>query len=54
MDAQRYREIDQGSSEPDLIELFHIARAIDIDPSELVKLFEEEFRLVQVQTTPQA
>jgi len=43
MPIQRYTQIDLGCSEPDLIELFRIAQAVEIDPSELVRLFEEHF-----------
>jgi transcriptional regulator with XRE-family HTH domain len=37
----RFQEIDSGLSEPDIVEEFNIARALDMAPSELLKHFED-------------
>jgi ribosome-binding protein aMBF1 (putative translation factor) len=42
MDAHRLEAIDAGLSEPDVVEVFGIADALGISPSELVKKFEDQ------------
>jgi transcriptional regulator with XRE-family HTH domain len=41
LDIKRLRGIDRGLSEPDLVEVFSIADALDLQPSELIRQFEE-------------
>ena len=41
IDVGRFREIDGGCSEPDIVEVFKIARPLDITPSALMKHFED-------------
>jgi DNA-binding Xre family transcriptional regulator len=41
LDAQRVQEIDGGLSEPNLVELFAIAAALEMQPSELTRHFEK-------------
>jgi len=41
IEISRFQEIDSGLSEPNLVEVFCIARALDIPPSDLMKQFED-------------
>jgi hypothetical protein len=46
LDVYRYREIDGGLSEPNILELFSIATALETPPSELVRRFESQLHEV--------